>query len=917
MNGIQFFRHIPDNLEQNIYLQYTIQPALSVTEDSVTGIATFSAECRAYLPSGAEAGGTISFDWYLDDELVVDTTEDPTSDASIESTANNTSLTLTNITPQQDEAIIYVLSTYTPAPGEANAINSPLKSRNVTLKALSEIIILEQPINRTAASNNPVVFSTEAEVVPPKGQTINYQWQLNYEDLVDGTFNTGAFTNETTAGRVLITSDVGESVTLDLSLESLSTYSEFISGRTYTITALDGDIETRVYGRGAGGGTSSVRSVRGGNGGSAQGRFTFVKDQPYILRVGGRGLNGGEGGAGGYSGGGTGGGGHGRGGGGGGFTGLFMDSITQSNAILIAGGAGGGSNDPASGGNGGGLSGNPGSNGGRAGQAGTQSGGGSGAGGGQSGTALQGGTGAAGGGGGYFGGGGGQYVNGCCADGAGGGGSGFLNTTLLTNSSFSDENIAPGGGAAQDGSFKIDFITTIVPLNVSVSGANTPDLTLTTADVNLGGIIRCKLTTSNVKESPVYTRAVNYDVVNVDSFERSFLNYEIVRDDQAILLDKGSKNIFEDPLEFNSSVENNRQTIVVFAPEKDIEVYITLEGAAGQNVGSRTGGKGGKSIFGIILKQNTEYVFKIGPALEPYGGRGGGGGAAFFYEKGQLLAVVGGGGGAGGTANGGAGGGIGLAGGNGSIGSGGGIIPAGTLSVTGVEATGRNGGRVESCTQGDFYQSQGISPCVDVGLTEFTIDDGTTVAGTDTIQRGYKAGGISNRNNGGNSSSVIAGTFVGGGGAGVNGGGATDRTNASGGGGSGYTNGTVQVLLSQIGQNDTQFSRVSISLPFPIAPPITTEDVVWNVTREAAFSNRIVFRRQSGNGPETITWGPNSGQVVTSIQKGSVYVLQSNDGRLRLRGNTLQLEDSNDNDFNDLTVTPNKGRFTSTNRYEF
>ena len=201
----------------------------------------------------------------------------------IRSDKHSTSLTLTNITPQQDEAIIYVLSTYTPAPGEANAINSPLKSRNVTLKALSEIVILEQPINRTAASNNPVVFSTKAEVVPPKGQTINYQWQLNYEDLVDGTFNTGAFTNETTAGRVIITSDVGESVTLDLSLESLSTYSEFISRRTYTITALDGDIETRVYGRGAGGGTSSVRSVRGGNGGYAQGRFTFVKDQPYIL----------------------------------------------------------------------------------------------------------------------------------------------------------------------------------------------------------------------------------------------------------------------------------------------------------------------------------------------------------------------------------------------------------------------------------------------------------------------------------------------------------------------------------------------------------------------------------------------------------------------------------------------------------
>ena len=33
--------------------------------------------------------------------------------------------------------------------------------------------------------------------------------------------------------------------------------------------------------------------------------------------------------------------------------------------------------------------------------------------------------------------------------------------------------------------------------------------------------------------------------------------------------------------------------------------------------------------------------------------------------------------------------------------------------------------------------------------------------------------------------------------------------------------------------------------------------------------------------------------------------------------NQIQLEDSTDGDFNDLTVTPNKGKFTSDSRYEF
>ena len=43
---------------------------------------------------------------------------------------------------------------------------------------------------------------------------------------------------------------------------------------------------------GAGGGRSNVRSVSGGAGGSAEGTFTFVKDQEYKLRIGGAGADG-------------------------------------------------------------------------------------------------------------------------------------------------------------------------------------------------------------------------------------------------------------------------------------------------------------------------------------------------------------------------------------------------------------------------------------------------------------------------------------------------------------------------------------------------------------------------------------------------------------------------------------------------
>ena len=71
----------------------------------------------------------------------------------------------------------------------------------------------------------------------------------------------------------------------------------------------------RAYLVGGGGGTSRGRGVRGGGGGTTQGEFTMEAGKTYTMIVGGRGLNGGEGGAGGYNGGGQGGGAAGEGGG--------------------------------------------------------------------------------------------------------------------------------------------------------------------------------------------------------------------------------------------------------------------------------------------------------------------------------------------------------------------------------------------------------------------------------------------------------------------------------------------------------------------------------------------------------------------------------------------------------------------------
>jgi len=68
-------------------------------------------------------------------------------------------------------------------------------------------------------------------------------------------------------GVVSVTSDAGDNFTLDFN--SLGSYSDFESGRTYTLVS-DIDFNTIIYAVGAGGGGSG-----GGSGGATQGKFTF------------------------------------------------------------------------------------------------------------------------------------------------------------------------------------------------------------------------------------------------------------------------------------------------------------------------------------------------------------------------------------------------------------------------------------------------------------------------------------------------------------------------------------------------------------------------------------------------------------------------------------------------------------------
>jgi len=286
--------------------------------------------------------------------------------------------------------------------------------------------------------------------------------------------------------------------------------------------------------------------------------------------------------------------------------------------------------------------------------------------------------------------------------------------------------------------------------------------------------------------------------ISQSNLQTSELNLNIISDVTGSV-SSSVTNLFLQSLNIIPVSPTTLVSYVVYS-DKNIPVRITLDGGGGKTYGSNSGGAGGRTVFDYTLLANTEYVFKLGQQ----DGNIIGGPAAYFYEKGTLLVVSGGGGNAGTGGAGGDGGaagiqgkpGLGLKGGIGGAG-----ILNGTLPSTGVLPSGATGGRVEPCTTGYYYATQGIAPCQDIGNVRFFTAGGTELSNTtNSITRGYKAdysysntGKFGFRQNGG------ASTFgTGGGGSGAIGGNSTGNGIGGGGGGSGYSNGSVTIVSTGV-----------------------------------------------------------------------------------------------------------------------
>ena len=368
---------------------------------------------------------------------------------------------------------------------------------------------------------------------------------------------------------------------------------------------------------------------------------------------------------------------------------------------------------------------------------------------------------------------------------------------------------------SQDGSELTDSST--------VAGSATTELSISSTTIGVS-TIQCKISHNTANPSPVYTNVVDYDVTE----PRNVIKYETFSENSSELNSTGSHDLSEGALSFRADTSAATRSITIYPSETDTEVKITMGGSRGNTLTSYRRGHGGISVFKITLLKNTEYVIKLGVPqtanLAPQGGLPGGGGSAVLYRKANVIAVCGGGAGGGHAGRGGDGGGVGLAGetGLGFNGAGGGEqILTGQMGTEGSYAKenffsdnttavnfshlNNEGGFLMKCTQGDYYAAQGYSPCEDLGNVQARTYDGTIIAGSAILDRGYKAG-FGYRENGGNGVNDESG----GGGAGARGGdGPALGGNAGGGGGSGYSNGEITLLTSttlstgtRIGGND-------------------------------------------------------------------------------------------------------------------
>ena len=404
--------------------------------------------------------------------------------------------------------------------------------------------------------------------------------------------------------------------------------------------------------------------------------------------------------------------------------------------------------------------------------------------------------------------------------------------------------------------------------NNIITGAQTNAIYITPKPA-INGVSNLRVSISNPNAQTVYSDNVSLTTVNPRNL-LLFEGFDLQNNytSKEVSLENGASFQLTDTT-FGPAFN----IITFYAPENDIDAEVEIRASKGSNTGSYSGGAGGYSKVRFTLRRNEEYT-----ALGVSNNSG-----IFIYRGSTLIAAVGKGGDAGSVGDGGAGGGVSNAGSNGNgrnAGSGGVLVGSGQLSTNGIfgsnssvlpqnilsgdsKAQIPSGGRTISCTKGSYWISQGKPICGSNGTTQFRNIDGALINLSALIDRGFKPGYTITVTEG-------KATATGGnGGSGATGG--SGGAEGGGGGGSGYL-GSISVMSSIPGENNTNKSTINFKLyvapPPPPPPPPPAPSVSYSYSTPTYEGIAGGYNQNAGYSLSQIYTGGATGALgATAVQR--------------------------------------------------
>ena len=184
----QLFRDIQTGLDLNgPILSFSTQPVGVETAGSVGFAVTFIGIATVSFPgdSSPANSGTIAYQWNGPAGVLVEGTK-------YVGTATTT-LTVLDVISPTDVGNYYVTADYVPSPETGNAFNEPISSNSAAIVAAPILEINAQPTPITTIAERDRNFIINASL-SDNGTDLSYQWQLDGEDISDGTIQKSTLT---------------------------------------------------------------------------------------------------------------------------------------------------------------------------------------------------------------------------------------------------------------------------------------------------------------------------------------------------------------------------------------------------------------------------------------------------------------------------------------------------------------------------------------------------------------------------------------------------------------------------------------------------------------------------------------------------------------------------------------------------